>query len=566
MYKPFSLFVAVMALSFLMACTNKNQTLELGPYTISVIDSDVYHIQDFNSDYPGGEYFDEEGNLTHFNNCSDIYLIVGEERALLIDLSNKITWADNADESLRQIVADRIGDKPLTITFTHNHGDHTGMLPAFIDEDVHFALPQKDFAEIATRFNKDNYSFFNEGEVFDLGGKQVEAIAVPGHTAGSMVFYLHGNNILFTGDAIGSGHGVWIFNEDGFYNYLSAVPHLVAWIKDPEHKVNPYELRIYGGHYWQRDWLTELGDQEMGMDYLCDMQELLNRMEKGEADKTPSGLDHPVLDTYFRYGSAILVWNAEQAERFCNIYPEKFVYRDEDIVIRQIDEHTWVGCGHLVYNESVYLIEGEERALLIDAGTRMPKLDRIAAMLTDKPVMLALTHLHGDHAGAVDCFPEVWINPNDTVLMPNPNPYKGKINFLADGETIDLGGRQIEVMFTPGHTPGSTTFFDKERHYGFSGDAFGSTNLLLFTGTFKQLIATTTRTARYMQKHGIEKLYPGHYRANPETLQRVLDEKKMSEEVLSGKRKGLENNSSGLNRYIYDYGVYIRYNEPDALR
>lgn len=36
---------------------------------------------------------------------------------------------------------------------------------------------------------------------------------------------------------------------------------------------------------------------------------------------------------------------------------------------------------------------------------------------------------------------------------------------------FSLGGRQIEVLHTPGHTSGSVTFFDKERHYGFSGDA-----------------------------------------------------------------------------------------------
>ena len=565
MRKHITLFLTVVAVLLLTACGGE-KSVEVGPYTVTVIAPNVYHIQDYNASYPAGEYFDEEGNLTHFNNCSDIYLIVGDEAALLIDLSNKINWADNADASLKQLVAERIGDKPLTITFTHNHGDHLGMLPAFLEDDVHFALPRNDFGALAERFPQNNYSFFDEGHLFELGGAKVEAIAVPGHTAGSMVFYLHGRNLLFTGDAIGSGHGVWIFNQDAFYNYVSAVPHLIAWIKNPEHNVNPYELRIYGGHYWQRDWFPELEGEEFGMDYLCDMQELLNNMEKGIAESTPSGLDHPVLDTYFRYGTAIVVWNAEQAEQYRNIYPETFVYRDEDIVIRQIDEHTWVGNGHLLYNESVYLIEGEERALLIDAGTYMPKLDRIAAMLTDKPVMLALTHLHGDHAGAVDCFPEIWMNPNDTVLIPNPNPYKGKINYLADGEIIDLGGRQIEVMYTPAHTPGSTTFFDKERHYGFSGDAFGSTNLLLFGGTFKQLIATTSRTAAYMQKHGIEKLFPGHYQGNPETLQRILDEKKMSEEVLSGKRKGEKNNTSGLNSYIYDYGVHIRYNAPEALR
>ena len=63
-----------------------------------------------------------------------------------------------------------------------------------------------------------------------------------------------------------------------------------------------------------------------------------------------------------------------------------------------------------------------------------------------------------------------------------------------------------------------------------------------------------------MQTYGIDKLYPGHYQGNPESLQRILDEKKMAEEVLSGKRKGIPNEVSGLKWYIYDHGVYIRYN------
>ena len=122
-------------------------------------------------------------------------------------------------------------------------------------------------------------------------------------------------------------------------------------------------------------------------------------------------------------------------------------------------------------------------------------------------------------------------------------------------------------MHTPGHTSGSITFFDKENHYGFSGDAFGSTNLLLFAGTFKTLINTCTRAAEYMQKNGIVKLYPGHYHGdNPETLQRVKDELTLSREVLSGKRKGEVGEANGLNRYVRDFGVTIRYNDPDALK
>ncbi|MBR6858732.1 MAG: MBL fold metallo-hydrolase [Bacteroidales bacterium] len=558
---------SILLLALAVVACNTAKDVEVGPYTVSVIGQNVYHIQDYNHENPAGEAFDADGKLTHFNNCSDIYLVVGDKEALVIDLSNPVNWADNAAESLRSLVAERVAGKPVTITFTHNHGDHTGMLPAFLeDKDVRFALPRADFMRLADRFPEGQYRFINEGEIFDLGGMEVEAIAVPGHTAGSMVYLLKGQDLLFTGDAIGSGHGVWIFNEDGFNRYVSAVPHLIEMLG--ERGVNEDKLKVYGGHYWQKDWLDLPKRGELGMGYIRDMKALLDEMESGTAATEPSNLDRPGLDTYFRHGLAIVTWSAEQAEQYARHYAEKFVCRDADIVFRQIDDHTWEGNGHLVYNESVYVVEGNDRTLVIDSGSRMPHLDKAVAALTDKPVMLALTHAHGDHAGGASCFPEVWLHPGDTALLGGArNSYKGQVHFLSDGEVIDLGGRQIEVLHTPGHTHGSITFFDKEHHYGFSGDAFGSTNLLLFTGTFRQLIQTTTRTAEYMQKNGIEKLYPGHYHGdNPETLQRVLDERKMSEEVLSGKRKGTPDTANGLNRSIYDYGVHIRYNEPQALQ
>ena len=566
---PKSLKKPLLAAAALMlaACAGPSD-VEVGPYTVSVIEKNVYHIQDYNSSNPAGEAFDAEGNKTHFNNCSDIYLLVGEKEALLIDLSNPVQWADNAAESLRSLVAERTQGKPLTITFTHNHGDHTGMLPAFVeDPDVRFALPETDFRRLADRFPEAQCRFINEGETFDLGGMEVEAIGVPGHTAGSMVFLLKGHDLLFTGDAVGSGHGVWLFNRDAFYQYVSAVPYLIEALE--ERGVNPDRLQIYGGHYWQKDWLSLPKGREMGMEYLREMKTLLDEIESGTAATEPSNLGRPGLDTYFRHGNAIVVWSAEQAEQFRNEYPEKFVCRDPYVVFRQIDEHTWEGNGYQVYNESVYVLEGNDKALVIDAGTYMPHLDQVVAQLTGKPVMMALTHGHGDHVGGAVCFPEVWIHPADTALISGRRgAYQGEIHYLEDGQVIDLGGRQVEVLHTPGHTSGSVTFFDKEHHYGFSGDAFGSTNLLLFGGTFKDLINTCTRTADYMQKNGIVKLYPGHYHGdNPETLQRVLDEKKMSQEVLSGKRKGTpDSGSNGLNRFVNDFGVTIRYNDPQALQ
>lgn len=311
------IIMAVIAAFASVSCADNPADVEIGPYTVSVIEKDIYHIQDYNSSNPAGETFDADGNKTHFNNCSDIYLIVGKEKALLIDLSNNIRWADNAAESLRQLVTERTEGKPLTITFTHNHGDHIGMMDAYVnDPEVHFALPETDFLRLYSRFPEGQCEFINEGHVFDLGGFEISTIAVPGHTDGSVVFYMNGRDILFTGDAIGSGHGVWIFNTDAYRKYDSAVPHLISWLENPENNVDIEKLRIYGGHYWQRDWLPELGESEMGMQYIRDMQDLLNEIKEGTAATEPSGLGRPDLDTYFRHGSAIVVWNSEQAGQF----------------------------------------------------------------------------------------------------------------------------------------------------------------------------------------------------------------------------------------------------------
>ena len=243
----------------------------------------------------------------------------------------------------------------------------------------------------------------------------------------------------------------------------------------------------------------------------------------------------------------------------------KEVFKNDDVVFHQIDDHTWVGTGKAMFNESLYLLEGTKKALLIDAGTNIKGLDKIIASLTKMPVTVVATHVHPDHTGpSIDCFPEIYISQADTVNIHQFMPdYKGTVKYLKDGEVIDLGERKVDVLFTPGHTPGSTTFIDKNAGYGFSGDSFGSGNLLLGTD-FSTLIATCKKTSAVMGKYGIKILYPGHFFGNnAETKQRVDDMITLSNDVLSGKVKGNANPNGmmGLNMVINAYGVRINYSE-----
>lgn len=52
--------------------------------------------------------------------------------------------------------------------------------------------------------------------------------------------------------------------------------------------------------------------------------------------------------------------------------------------------------------------------------------------------------------------------------------YKGEVKYLRNRDIIDLGGRSLEVYFTPGHTPGSVTFLEKGTEYGYCGHFYGS--------------------------------------------------------------------------------------------
>lgn len=132
---------------------------------------------------------------------------------------------------------------------------------------------------------------------------------------------------------------------------------------------------------------------------------------------------------------------------------------------------------------SYYLVEGRDRALAIDTGMGSGPILPQLRTLTDKPIDLAITHVHGDHMRHADEFETVYIPRDEKALlplfrksmMPDLRLDEGQVQWIGDGHTIDLGGGvTVEAALCGGHTPGSTVYLDHGHRCLFAGDAFGS--------------------------------------------------------------------------------------------
>ena len=299
------------ALLLLIATTCFAQTREKGPYTISPIIPGVMRIEDSNGSNPAGIQLDAQGNRNGFNNCSDMYLIVGRDQALLIDLSNFIKWDATAVTSLQALVAEEIGERKLLIAVTHHHNDHTGMLPAFHDDRKVTFWIQTDEFKGREIFPAERTTPIAPNPALDLGGGfVVNALELPGHTDHSTAYFLKGKNLLFSGDGLGSGNGVWLFSANGFAQYRQSVDRLIAYIRTPAHGIDESKLVVFGGHYWQKR-----EKEKLTMQYILDMQKLIGEIKAGKAreEKVTFG---KYLDTNFTSGEATITWNKADAEKF----------------------------------------------------------------------------------------------------------------------------------------------------------------------------------------------------------------------------------------------------------
>lgn len=247
--------------------------------------------------------------------------------------------------------------------------------------------------------------------------------------------------------------------------------------------------------------------------------------------------------------------------------------------VDKIDENTYILSEYRHWEEThCCLLNGSEKSLLIDTGLGICNIYDEVVKLTDKPVIAAATHIHWDHIGGHGYFPEFyahgeevdWLNGEfplsaetvrnmviDRCDLPEGFDVGGYTMFqgmpkrvLRDRDIIDIGGRIIEVLHTPGHSPGHMCFWEKERGYLFTGDLVYKDTLLAYYPSTDPAayLASLERIAELP----VKRVFPAHHSLDikPEIIVRMRDS------FRDLKEKGLLCHGSGTFKFG-DWAVWL---------
>ena len=183
--------------------------------------------------------------------------------------------------------------------------------------------------------------------------------------------------------------------------------------------------------------------------------------------------------------------------------------------------------GPVAENAFVLRRDGSNRALVVDPGDEAPRLVAAIGELGVTVEAILLTHTHFDHVGAVAPLaretaapvycPEIEVPVLADIMSfvpwPGFGPYESydADETVAGGERLELAGFEIDVLFTPGHSPGHVTYSIPDEAALFSGDVLfqGSVGRVDLPGGDWPTLAESLR----MLVEGFPEettVYPGH--------------------------------------------------------
>ena len=103
---------------------------------------------------------------------------------------------------------------------------------------------------------------------------------------------------------------------------------------------------------------------------------------------------------------------------------------------------------YIIQEETVrsFLVVGSERAALIDTGSGTEEMRQIVEKITEKPVVVLITHVDGDHIHCLGQFEEAWMSPSEYARFHNDTGTNPNLHPIWDGDIFDLGGVKLEAV------------------------------------------------------------------------------------------------------------------------
>ena len=444
--------------------------------------------------------------------------ILGDRKIMIIDAGLGMT------DNFRQYIESVVGTgKPFLLACTHLHPDHVGSAVQFeerycshLDQDnpsqTAFAFSdeqrQADLQDFALdsqivmeyckshmiRNNRCEFLDIKDGDIFDLGGVQIEAISVPGHSKGSMAFYNREENYCFTGDAINTDTHLKKMDREGFRQYKVTLEKFISRVD--------HDVTIYPAHL-PMPMTIQVAENLL---LICD--DLINNRNLRR---------DPMGETIFHGRQNNRALRMHYINNTCIVYNRDILNSDRRISFRPTKDlnfyshEKWTDRVYtvtinfsMVHRITLMVVIGDDKILCIDSGHGIDyKLtDYIRSFAGyEKPLFMACTHVGIDHAGGGVQFNQYYVHKNDwpnlersmprskrledcqpfalynqefyeytkdNMCMP-PDP--AGLRELKDGDIFDLGGVQVVCIFTPGHSPGHTSFLVEDENIVFTGDA-----------------------------------------------------------------------------------------------
>jgi len=222
--------------------------------------------------------------------------------------------------------------------------------------------------------------------------------------------------------------------------------------------------------------------------------------------------------------------------------------------------------GEPMHEENIksYLVEGERDVAVIDTGLGVGDFAGAVRSLSAKAPIVLQTHGHWDHIGGSHAFERVLVHESEAYALRRgfPNVMYGPLftpkrvkraqlpesfdpttaaippceptGTLDTGDTVDLGGRVLEVFHTPGHSQGGLSFLDRQTGILFAGDAVNYGGMWLFLPRSDPTAFRETARLLASLADRVSAVYPAHGKVplSPDDLRRVHEQ---YEEIWAGR-------------------------------